>query len=81
MSITLSEVEYKYLGSISSGLADLLDLIASESTPSRAYISSDNCVAIKRLKNYAEANPDDAGDVQMILDKVEKNGEIDIAWG
>ena len=81
MSITLSEVEYKYLGGISSGLADLLDLIASESTPSRAYISRDNGVAINMLKDYAETNPDDAGDVQMILDKVEKNGEIDIAWG
>jgi molybdopterin-biosynthesis enzyme MoeA-like protein len=81
MSITLSEVEYTYIGSISAGLADVLDLIASDSTPSRAHISKDNLVAITRLKAHMEAEPDDAEEVKMLLEKIEANGEIDIAWG
>jgi hypothetical protein len=81
MSITLSEVEYKYIGSISAGLADVLDLIASDSTPSRAHISKDNLVAIKRLKDHAVAEPFDAEEIKMLLDKIETKGEIDIAWG
>jgi len=81
MSITLSKVEYTYFGSITSEFADFLDSIASDVTPTRMHLSMDDNFRIERLKNYAKSNMDDADSVQYILKEIEKNGEIDIAWG
>jgi hypothetical protein len=41
----------------------------------------DDNYRIERLKSYAKANPDDADSVEYILKEIEKNGEIDLAWG
>ena len=81
MSITLSKVEYTYFGSITSELADFLDSIASDVTPTRMHLSMDDNYRIDRLKSYAKANPDEADSVEYILKELEKNGKIDIAWG
>jgi hypothetical protein len=81
MSITLSKVEYTYFGSITSEFADFLDSIASDVTPTRMYLSGDDTDRIGKLQGYAKSHPDDADSVEHILKEVEKNGEIDIAWG
>ncbi len=81
MSITLSRVEYSYFGSITIELADFLDTIASEATPSRMHISKDNQSQIEKLRDYAKSSPDDADSIEYILKYVEEKGEIDIAWG
>ncbi|MDO8726718.1 MAG: hypothetical protein Q7J35_11680 [Candidatus Methanoperedens sp.] len=81
MSITLSKVEYTYFGSITSEFADFLDSIASDVTPTRMHLSMDDNYRIERLKSYAKSNTDNADSVEYILKEIEKNGEIDIAWG
>jgi hypothetical protein len=81
MSITLSKVKYTYFGSITSEFADFLDSIASDVTPTRMYLSGDDTDRIGKLQGYAKSHPDDADSVEYILKEVEKNGEIDIAWG
>jgi len=81
MSITLSKVIYENIGSISSGLADFLDTLAPDSTPTRMWLSKDEHDQIKKLKDFAERSPDDAGMVEVILEEMNKTGEIDIAWG
>lgn len=45
------------------------------------HLSMNDNYRIERLKNYAKSHPDDADSVQYILKEIEKNGEIDIAWG
>jgi hypothetical protein len=81
MSITLSKVEYTYFGSITSELADFLDSIASDVTPTRMYLSSDDTDRIGKLKGYAKSHPNESDSIECILKEVEKNGEIDLAWG
>jgi hypothetical protein len=81
MSITLSKVEYTYFGSITSELADFLDSIASDVTPTRMYLSGDDTDRIRKLKGYAKSHPNEADNIEYILKEVEKNGEIDLAWG
>jgi hypothetical protein len=81
MSITLSKVEYTYFGSITSELADFLDSIASDVTPTRMYLSGDDTDRIGNLKGYAKSHPNEADSIEYILKEVEKNGEIDLAWG
>ncbi len=63
MSITLSKVEYTYFGSITSELADFLDSIASDTTPTRMYLSGDDTDRIGKLRGYAKSHPDDADSV------------------
>jgi hypothetical protein len=81
MSIALSKVIYENIGSISCGMADFLDTLVLDSTPTRMYLSQDDNDRIQRLKDFAARSPDDAGMLEVILEEIKKTGEIDLAWG
>lgn len=81
MSITLSKIQYTNIGSISSALADFLDTLSPEETPTRLHLSSDDGYRKLKLRDYAERNPDDAIMIDTILDEVSASDDIDIAWG
>ncbi len=81
MSIPLHKVDYKYLTNISSKMADFLDTLSADGSPTRLYLSNESADNIRRLKEFAAENPDDAGIVELILEEMNKEGEIDLAWG
>jgi hypothetical protein len=81
MSIALSKVTYENIGSISCRMAEFLDTLAPDETPTRLYLSRDDDNRVQRMKNFAVESPDDAGMIEVILAEMEKTGEIDIAWG
>jgi hypothetical protein len=81
MSITLSRVTYETIGSISCEMADFLDTLVTDSTPTRLYLNRDDDDRMQKMKDFAKENPDDAGMIEFILEEMEKTGEIDIAWG
>jgi hypothetical protein len=81
MSITLSKVTYETIGSISCRMADFLDTLVIDSTPTRLYLSRDDDNRVQRMKDFAVKSPDDAGMIEVILEEMEKTGEIDFAWG
>ncbi len=81
MSITLSKVTYDTIGSISCEMADFLDTLVIDSTPTRLYLSRDDDNRVQRMKDFAVKSPDDAGIIEVILEEMEKTGEIDFAWG
>lgn len=81
MSITLSRVTYETIGSISCRMADFLDTLVIDSTPTRLYLSRDDDNRVQRMKDFAVKSPDDSGMIEVILEEMEKTGEIDFAWG
>ena len=82
MSIALSKVIYENIGSISCRMADFLDTLAPDETPSRTWLHQDDHSGhVQKLKDFAARSPDDAGMVEVILEEIKKTGEIDIAWG
>jgi hypothetical protein len=81
MSIALSKVTYENIGSISCEMADFLDTLASDETPTRVFLSRVDIDSIQKLKDFAVRNPDDGGMVEAIFEEMKKTGEIDLAWG
>jgi hypothetical protein len=81
MSITLSRVTYETIGSISCGMADFLDTLVTDSTPTRLYLNRADDNRVQRMKDFAVKSPDDAGMIEFMLEEMEKTGEIDFAWG
>jgi hypothetical protein len=81
MSITLSKVTYETIGSISGRMADFLDTLVTDSTPTRLYLSRDDNDRMQKMKDFAIESPDDAGMIEFMLGEMEKTGEIDLAWG
>lgn len=82
MSIALSKVIYENIGSISRRMADFLDTLAPDETPSRTWLHQDDHSGnVQKLKDFAVKSSDDAGMVEVILEEMKKTGEIDIAWG
>ncbi len=81
MSIALSKVTYENIGSISCEMADFLDTLVSDETPTRVFLSRVDIDSIQKLKDFAVRNPDDGGMVEAIFEEMKKTGEIDLAWG
>ena len=81
MSITLSKVTYETIGSISGRMADFLDTLVTDSTPTRLYLNRDDNDRVQKMKDFTKESPDDAGMIEFMLEEMEKTGEIDLAWG
>lgn len=81
MSITLSKVTYETIGSISCRMADFLDTLVFDGTPTRLYLNRDDDDRVQKMKDFAIESPDDAGMIEFMLEEMEKTGEIDLAWG
>ncbi len=82
MSITLSKVTYENIGSISCRMAEFLDTLAPDETPSRTWLHQDDHSGhVQKLKDFAVKSPEDASAVETILEELNKTGEIDLVWG
>lgn len=79
--IALSRVTYDSLGEISSGFADFLDTMAQDGSPTRLYLSIDDETRIGKLMDFSRKNPDDEKVVLSLLGLLNKEKEVDIAWG
>lgn len=81
MGTILSKIEYTKICYITSELADLLDTITPDGTPSRTYIEPNDDYKIGKLQAYAATHPDEADDIQKLLDEINETDGLDIAWG